>query len=150
MFKHRSKILGALIILSAAIGANAIGAPNKARAETAAPFRPLPGFWQFSTKAGGVYSTNDSYCLSQVEIDKFYQNPCNRSNTCTYKTKSFNPDGSVYLDGVWTDKKRRSTKIKGNGTFKSDYLRLKLNVVLSFGLPVSGTFEAKRLSAQCR
>lgn len=130
------------------LGISVFGFANS-NANAAANSRPLPGYWQFSTKAPFI-NEKDEYCLSQVEIDRFYANPCNRSNTCSYSTKQFNSDGTVSLDGTWTDKKKRASKVKGSGTFKPDNMRLNLSVKhWATPLTIKGVFEAKRLSATC-
>ncbi len=110
--------------------------------------KPLPGMWEFSTKAAGFYNDHDKYCLSQTEIDRFYSNPCKKNTVCTYTTKTFSSDGSVQLEGKWVDKKKRVSKISTKGTFKPDNLKLKGSVTF-YNLPIPITFEAKRLSAKC-
>lgn len=133
-------VLGIGVAYSMPVGADANAAGNA---------RPLPGYWQFSTKAPLINDT-DEYCLSQAQIDKFYANPCNRSNVCNYSTKQFNPDGTVSLDGTWTDKKKRASKVKGSGTFKPDNMRLNLTVKhWASPIAIKGVFEARRISATC-
>lgn len=139
------------LVAIGAFGAFAFGAftPSNSNAQGDAYARPLPGNWKFDTKAAGFINESDTHCLSQAEIDRFYANPCKKNTVCTYSTKSFAPDGSVKLVGTWVDKKKRVSKINTNGTFKPDFLRLKGNVTY-YNIPIPITFEAKRVSAQCR
>ncbi len=147
MVKKYTKIL--ILGVAGIIGASIMSFGPVTFAGPVANTKPLPGYWQFSTRAP-LINDKDEYCLSQAEIDKFYANPCNRSNVCSYSTKAFSSDGTVALDGTWTDKKKRSSKVKGSGTFKADNMRLNLTVKhWASPIAIKGVFEAKRLSAAC-
>lgn len=137
-----------MLVFAGLFGFASIVSFTSSNAQSAETVRPLPGQWEFTTKAAGFYNDNDTHCLSQAEIDRFYSNPCKKNTVCTYSTKTFSPDGTVKLEGKWVDKKKRTSKIKTNGTFKADFLKLKGSVTY-FNVPIPITFEAKRLGGKC-
>lgn len=149
MRKFTKNNIKTILVAFGLIGASAFISFNGSIAQSATSnTKPMPGMWEFSTKAAGFYNDNDKYCLSQVEIDRFYSNPCKKNTVCTYTTKNFASDGTVQLVGKWVDKKNRVSKVNTKGTFKPDNLKLKGNVTF-YNVPIPITFEAKRLSAKC-
>lgn len=143
MDKMNKKIIGALVIIVSSFGVSL----SSAEAQTST--RPMPGYWNFSTTAAGLFKDSDDHCLSQAEVDRFYSNPCKKNSVCVYKTKTMQSDGTVVLDGTWTDRKKRVTKIKANGKLVADKMVLK-GTANQFGLAIPFNFTATRVSGVCK
>ena len=140
---------GFKILSLAAISIGLFGIGAAAYAQAQAANRPLPGRWEFKTVAAGIYNDSDDYCLSQAEIDRFYNNPCKRNSVCVYSVKKFNPDGSATFKGTWTDRKKRVTKLNVNGVFQPAKLTLKGTASI-YNVPVPINFTATRIAATCK
>ena len=140
------KILPVLAAAVTIIGV-AVGVGTSANAQVPASSKPQPGYWEFKTVAAGLFNDSDKYCLSQVEVERFYANPCKRNTKCVYTTKTFQPDGSIAVDGTWTDKKKRVTKVNATGFLKTNDMYLKGTA--RYGLPIPFSFKAHRISASC-
>ncbi|MEK7660764.1 MAG: DUF3617 family protein [Pseudomonadota bacterium] len=136
------KLLAVLAL--AASGVILSAAPLNAQNGSA---RPMPGYWRFSTTAVGLFRDSDEHCLSQAEVDRFYNNPCKRNSVCVYTTKVMQPDGTVNFDGVWTDRKNRVTKVRANGRLLPT--QMTLSGTATYGLRIPFNFTATRISATC-
>lgn len=134
-----------LSVLALAVSGVVLSAgPSVAQNETA---RPLPGYWRFSTTAVGLFRDSDEHCLSQAEVDRFYNNPCKRNSVCVYTTKVMQPNGTVAFDGVWTDRKHRVTRVRANGRLLPT--QMTLTGTATYGLRIPFNFTATRIAATC-
>lgn len=135
---------GILSLIAATFAGALFFSPAGAQANA----HPLPGQWDFATRAAGIFNDNDDHCLTQAEVNRFFSNPCKRNSVCVYKTKVFKPDGSMYVDGTWTDRKKRVTKVKASGQLTSGKMYLK-GTATQYGIPIPFTFTATRVAASC-
>lgn len=142
----RVPALAAAVLLSVPLLASPAPAQNAPSAGTASGV--LPGLWEYRAKVFGVNVDTERRCLSAEKIETFLFNPCNKAHRCTYPTKVVK-DGKVVLDGFWTDKKGRQAKVKANGTYTPTTMSMRANVRTITGIPLSGTFSAKRLGEAC-
>lgn len=149
MYKFNNRIfaIGALFATSlVALGLNLTAAPSQAQSASS---RPMPGYWRFSTTAVGLFRDTDEHCLSQAEVDRFYNNPCKRNSVCVYRTKVMQANGNLALDGTWTDRKNRVTRVKANGRLLPTQMTLRGSAT-QYGLPIPFNFTATRISAVCQ
>jgi hypothetical protein len=137
--------LAALLVAAPVLGS---AAPLTAAPASSTASGVLPGYWEYQAKVFGIGVDKERRCLSADKIESFLFNPCNRHHRCTYPTKVVK-DGKVQLDGTWTDKRGRQAKVKGNGTYTPTTMTLKANVRTITGIPLSGTFSARRIGDTC-
>jgi hypothetical protein len=109
---------------------------------------PLPGYWQYNYHVSVVPAGDEMKCLSRAEVKNFFDGLCNKGSKCTYSVNDAH-DGKVRLEGLWIDHKDRHTKVKADGVYDPKSFKLNAHIVLSFGLPVSGTIEGHFVSADC-
>lgn len=108
----------------------------------------LPGLWEYRAKVFGVNVDTERRCLTEDKIETFLFNPCNKHHRCSYPTKVVK-DGKVTLDGVWVDKRGRQAKVRANGNYTPTTMSMRANVRTITGIPLSGTFSARRLAETC-
>ena len=132
-----------LAILPVALAANAALA-----SPAAAPI--LPGYWGWQAKVLlGLYPVDDGRrCIKAEEIAEFVAFPGNRHYKCSYSTKEI-ANGRLTMQGACVDKKGRRAPIRAQGTYTPDSFKLNIKLTTTNGIPLSGTMNAKRLSAEC-
>lgn len=143
----RVPALAAAVLLAAPLLASGVAPAQGAPAAKTAT-GVLPGLWEYRAKVFGVNVDTERRCLTEDKIETFLFNPCNKHHRCTYPTKVVK-DGKVVLDGTWTDKRGRQAKVKANGTYTATSMSMRANVRTITGIPLSGTFSAKRLGDSC-
>lgn len=137
-----------LLALAAAVPlAAAALAPAFAQEET--PI--LPGYWESHYSVFFVSPKPNRTCVTPNKVEEYMSGPSNRHYTCTYSEREIG-GGHVRMRGECVDKHGKRSRIALEGTYTPTHFSVnwhfnyKLGAV---GLPLSGSLEARRISATC-
>jgi hypothetical protein len=142
----------AAVAAPALAGAVMLGAPGPA-SQAQAPAAPtpdtvLPGYWEYTTNAVGVRSTEQK-CVRPSEINRFFGGLSTRKWQCVYPTRVV-ADGNARFAGTCTDHKNRRVNIRLSGTYRSESFTFRGGAQLARGTPyLPASITAHRISAQC-
>lgn len=135
-------ILGLWVCLAAGALYGAAGAQSKPAVR--------PGLWEYTYRAFGVIPAGkEKRCIKPVDMDKFFDGPCNHNYVCTYPTKVIG-DGKITLKGRWVDKRGRQAPVSATGTYSDTTLDLRAVVDPIGAIPtITVTSSSKWLSDSC-
>lgn len=157
-YKGRMMNLTSLAIRIAAVAAPAVAgavmlaAPGPASLAqsppSSAPQTVLPGYWEYTTNAVGIRSTEQK-CVRPSEINRFFGGLSTRRWQCAYPTREVG-GGNARFVGTCTDHKNRRVGIRLSGTYRPDSFRFTGGAQLARGTPyLPASITAHRISAQC-
>jgi hypothetical protein len=133
-------------VLAAALPVLAFGAAAVAQPS---PATILTGNWEYSYRlAGFLPAGKENKCLGPAEVRRFAEGICTNRYRCEYDVKHV-ADGKVDLKGVWIDKKGRTAPVTAKGGYRPDAFNLDIRIRTTGGIPLSGTMNARRISATC-
>jgi hypothetical protein len=134
----------------AVAGAVMLAAPGPAtHAQTqSTPDTVLPGYWEYTTNAVGIRSTEQK-CVRPSEINRFFGGLSTRRWQCAYPTREVG-GGNARFEGTCTDHKNRRVNIRLTGTYRPDSFTFRGGAQLARGTPyLPASINARRISAQC-
>ena len=143
--------LPALVVRTLAVAAPALAgalllaAPSSAQAPTS---EVLPGYWQYTTSAVGIRSTEQK-CVRPSEINRFFGGLSTRRWRCTYPTREVG-NGNARFEGTCTDPRGRRVNVRLNGPYQAESFRFSGGAQLARGTPfLPASITARRLAAVC-
>ena len=143
--------LPALVVRTLAVAAPALAgalllaAPSSAQAPTR---EVLPGYWQYTTSAVGIRSTEQK-CVRPSEINRFFGGLSTRRWRCTYPTREVG-NGNARFEGTCTDPRGRRVNVRLNGPYQAESFRFSGGAQLARGTPfLPASITARRLAAVC-
>ncbi|CAN5403486.1 hypothetical protein BH10PSE1_BH10PSE1_22010 [soil metagenome] len=114
----------------------------------ATPDTVMPGFWEYTTNAIGIRSTEQK-CVRPSEINRFFGGLSTRRYQCVYPTRVVG-GGNARFEGTCTDRKGRRVNIRLTGTYRPDSFTFRGGAQLARGTPyLPASITAHRISAQC-
>ena len=139
----------ALAVLAPVVaGGFMLASPAIAPAQTAAQSEVLPGYWEYTTSAVGVRSTEQK-CVRPSEINRFFGGLSTRRWQCVYPTRVVG-GGNARFEGTCTDHKNRRVNVRLNGTYQPESFTFRGGAQLTRGTPyLPASITARRISAQC-
>ena len=142
----------AAVAAPAVAGAIMLAAPgpaSQAQAQTPANAQTvLPGYWEYTTNAVGIRSTEQK-CVRPSEINRFFGGLSTNRWRCTYPTREVG-GGNARFEGTCTDHKNRRIGVRLNGTYQSESFTFRGGAQLARGTPyLPASITARRISAQC-
>lgn len=138
----------AAVAAPALAGAIMLGAPGPASQAQAQSETVLPGYWEYTTNAVGMRSTEQK-CVRPSEINRFFGGLSTRRWQCAYPTRVVG-GGNARFEGTCTDHKNRRVNVRLNGTYRSESFTFRGGAQLARGTPyLPASITAHRISAQC-
>ena len=132
-------------------GATLLAAPGPASHAQAARTTSdtvLPGYWEYTTSAVGVRSTEQK-CVRPSEINRFFGGLSTRRWQCTYPTRVIG-GGNARFEGTCQDPKNRRVNVRLSGTYRTESFTFRGGAQLARGTPyLPASITAHRISAQC-
>lgn len=134
-------------------GATLLAAPgpaSQAKAQTAPPAGDtvLAGYWEYTTSAVGIRSTEQK-CVRPSEINRFFGGLSTRRWQCTYPTRVIG-GGNARFAGTCQDPKGRRVNVRLSGTYRTESFSFRGGAQLARGTPyLPASITAHRISAQC-
>lgn len=108
----------------------------------------LPGHWEYGYRLAGIPVSNETKCLKPADTEQFSRGICTRRYRCDYTTNVVQ-NGKIKLKGTWTDKKDRVSPVSAEGSYTPESFKMDINIKTISGMPLAGSLNAKRLSAEC-
>lgn len=139
-------VLRTLAITAPAVaGAVLLAAPSSAQAPAS---EVLPGYWQYTTSAVGIRSTEQK-CVRPSEINRFFGGLSTRRWQCVYPTREVG-NGNARFEGTCTDPRGRRVNVRLNGPYQAESFRFSGGAQLARGTPfLPASITARRLAAVC-
>ncbi|CAN5342151.1 hypothetical protein BH09PSE1_BH09PSE1_27620 [soil metagenome] len=138
----------AAVAAPALAGAILLAAPGPASQAQASQDTVLPGYWEYTTNAVGIRSTEQK-CVRPSEINRFFGGLSTRRWQCTYPTRVVG-GGNARFEGTCTDHKNRRVNIRLSGAYHPENFTFRGGAQLARGTPyLPASITAHRISAQC-
>lgn len=139
-------VLRTLAVAAPAVaGAVLLAAPSSAQAPSA---EPQPGYWEYTTNAVGIRSTEQK-CVRPSEINRFFGGLSTRRWRCVYPTREVG-NGNARFEGTCTDPRGRRVNVRLRGPYQAESFRFSGGAQLARGTPyLPASITAHRLSAVC-
>ncbi len=138
----------AAVAAPAVAGAMMLAAPGSASQAQSNAQTVLPGYWEYTTSAVGVRSTEQK-CVRPSEINRFFGGLSTRRWQCVYPTRVVG-GGNARFEGACTDHKNRRVNVRLNGTYQPESFTFRGGAQLTRGTPyLPASITARRISAQC-
>ena len=132
----------------ALMGAILLAAPSSPSQAQAAATEVLPGYWEYTTSAVGIRST-ETKCVRPSEINRFFGGISTRRWRCTYPTRVVG-GGTARFEGTCTDPRGRRVNVRLGGSYQQENFRFTGGAQLARGTPyLPASITARRISAQC-
>lgn len=132
----------------AMMGAILLAAPSSPSQAQAAATEVLPGYWEYTTSAVGIRST-ETKCVRPSEINRFFGGISTRRWRCTYPTRVVG-GGTARFEGTCTDPRGRRVNVRLGGSYQQENFRFTGGAQLARGTPyLPASITARRISAQC-
>ena len=129
-------------------GAILLAAPSSPSQAQAAATEVLPGYWEYTTSAVGIRST-ETKCVRPSEINRFFGGISTRRWRCTYPTRVVG-GGTARFEGTCTDPRGRRVNVRLGGSYQQESFRFTGGAQLARGTPfLPASITARRLAAQC-
>lgn len=129
----------------AAAGVVLLAAPSSAQAPTS---EVLPGYWEYTTNAVGIRSTEQK-CVRPSEINRFFGGLSTRRWRCVYPTREIG-NGNARFEGTCTDPRGRRVNVRLRGPYQAESFRFSGGAQLARGTPyLPASITARRLAAVC-
>lgn len=141
-----ASIVRPLAISAAALaGVVLLAAPSVAQAPTS---EVLPGYWEYTTNAVGIRSTEQK-CVRPSEINRFFGGLSTRRWRCEYPTRVVG-NGNARFEGTCTDPRGRRVNVRLRGPYEAESFRFSGGAQLARGTPfLPASITARRISAVC-
>ena len=140
--------LTAAPVIAGALFLAAPSTPRAAMAPQSSADTVLPGYWEYTTSAGGVRDT-ETKCVRPSEINRFFGGLSTNRWKCTYPVRQVGA-GNARFEGVCEDRKGRRVNVRLNGTYQSESFTFRGGAQLARGTPyLPASITARRLAAQC-
>ncbi|AQR62710.1 hypothetical protein BZG35_14430 [Brevundimonas sp. LM2] len=143
--------LPALVVRTLAVAAPALAgalllaAPSSAQAPTS---EVLPGYWEYTTSAVGIRSTEQK-CVRPSEINRFFGGLSTRRWRCVYPTREVG-NGNARFEGTCTDPRGRRVNVRLRGPYQAETFRFTGGAQLARGTPyLPASITARRIAAVC-
>ncbi|QTN19254.1 hypothetical protein HZ989_13675 [Brevundimonas sp. AJA228-03] len=139
-------VLRTLAVAAPAVaGVVLLAAPSSAQAPTS---EVLPGFWEYTTNAVGIRSTEQK-CVRPSEINRFFGGLSTRRWRCVYPTREVG-NGNAHFEGTCTDPRGRRVNVRLRGPYQAESFRFSGGAQLARGTPyLPASITARRLAAVC-
>ncbi|CAL1690995.1 hypothetical protein MMB232_01130 [Brevundimonas subvibrioides] len=139
-------VLRTLAVAAPAVaGAVLLAAPSSAQAPGG---EPLPGYWEYTTNAVGIRSTEQK-CVRPSEINRFFGGLSTRRWRCVYPTREVG-NGNARFEGTCTDPRGRRVNVRLRGPYQTESFRFSGGAQLARGTPfLPASITARRLAAVC-
>ena len=129
-------------------GAFMLAAPSSALHAQASTTEVLPGYWEYTTSAVGIRST-ETKCVRPSEINRFFGGLSTRRWQCTYPTRVVG-GGTARFEGVCTDHRGRRVNVRLGGSYQQENFRFTGGAQLARGTPyLPASITARRVAAVC-
>lgn len=139
-------VLRTLAVAAPAVaGVVLLAAPSSAQAPTS---EVLPGYWEYTTNAVGIRSTEQK-CVRPSEINRFFGGLSTRRWRCVYPTREVG-NGNARFEGTCTDPRGRRVNVRLRGPYQAESFRFSGGAQLARGTPfLPASITARRLAAVC-
>ena len=139
-------VLRTLAVAAPAVaGVVLLAAPSSAQAPTS---EVLPGYWEYTTNAVGIRSTEQK-CVRPSEINRFFGGLSTRRWRCVYPTREVG-NGNARFEGTCTDPGGRRVNVRLRGPYQAESFRFNGGAQLARGTPfLPASITARRLAAVC-
>ena len=125
-----------------------LAAPSSPSQAQAAVSEVLPGYWQYTTSAVGIRST-ETKCVRPSEINRFFGGLSTRRWQCVYPTRVIG-GGTARFEGTCTDPRGRRVNVRLGGSYQQENFRFTGGAQLARGTPyLPASITARRLAAVC-
>jgi hypothetical protein len=129
-------------------GAVLLAAPSSATQAQASATEVLPGYWQYTTSAVGIRSTEQK-CVRPSEINRFFGGLSTRRWQCVYPTREVG-GGNARFEGTCTDRRGQRVNVRLRGTYQTEAFRFTGGAQLARGTPyLPASITARRLAEVC-
>jgi len=129
-------------------GALLLAAPTSAPQAQASVTEVLPGYWEYTTSAVGIRSTEQK-CVRPSEINRFFGGLSTRRWRCVYPTREVG-GGNARFEGTCTDPRGRRVNVRLRGPYQAESFRFSGGAQLARGTPfLPASITAHRLAAVC-
>ncbi|WP_298162363.1 DUF3617 family protein [Brevundimonas sp.] len=129
-------------------GAILLAAPSSAPHAQAAVTEVLPGYWEYTTSAVGIRST-ETKCVRPSEINRFFGGLSTRRWQCVYPTRVVG-GGTARFEGTCTDPRGRRVNVRLGGSYQQESFRFTGGAQLARGTPyLPASITARRVAAVC-
>ena len=129
-------------------GALMLAAPTSALHAQAAATEVLPGYWEYTTSAVGIRST-ETKCVRPSEINRFFGGLSTRRWQCAYPTRVVG-GGTARFEGTCTDHRGRRVNVRLGGAYQQESFRFTGGAQLARGTPyLPASITARRVAAVC-
>ena len=129
-------------------GAIMLGAPSSAPQAQDATTEVLPGYWEYTTSAVGIRSTEQK-CVRASEINRFFGGLSTRRWQCVYPVREVG-NGNARFEGTCTDRRGRRVQVRLRGPYQQESFRFTGGAQLARGTPyLPASITAHRLAAVC-
>jgi len=139
-------VLRTLAVAAPAVaGVVLLAVPSSAQAPTS---EVLPGYWEYTTNAVGIRSTEQK-CVRPSEINRFFGGLSTRRWRCVYPTREVG-NGNARFEGTCTDPRGRRVNVRLRGPYQAESFRFNGGAQLARGTPfLPASITARRLAAVC-
>ncbi|WP_426042873.1 DUF3617 domain-containing protein [Brevundimonas sp. TWP2-3-4b1] len=129
-------------------GAVLLAAPSSPSQAQGAVSEVLPGYWEYTTSAVGIRST-ETKCVRPSEINRFFGGLSTRRWQCVYPTRVVG-GGTARFEGTCTDPRGRRVNVRLGGSYQQENFRFTGGAQLARGTPyLPASITARRLAAVC-
>ena len=136
----------AAVAAPAVAGAMVLAAPGSASQAQSNAQTVLPGYWEYTTSAVGVRSTEQK-CVRPSEINRFFGGLSTNKWRCTYPTRVVG-GGNARFEGTCSDHKNRRIAVRLNGTYTDTSFSFRGGAQIVRGTPyIPASITARRLAA---
>ena len=144
-----SVLIRAVAVAAPALaGAILLAAPSSPTQAQAAATEVLPGYWEYTTSAVGIRST-ETKCVRPSEINRFFGGISTRRWRCTYPTRVVG-GGTARFEGTCTDPRGRRVNVRLGGSYQQENFRFTGGAQLARGTPyLPASITARRIAAVC-
>jgi hypothetical protein len=144
-----SVVLRALAVAVPALAAAVmLGAPSSSSQAQASASEVLPGYWEYTTSAVGIRSTEQK-CVRPSEINRFFGGLSTRRWQCVYPVREIG-GGQARFEGTCTDPRGRHVNVRLSGGYQPENFRFTGGAQLARGTPyLPASITARRLAATC-
>jgi len=136
------------IAAPALAGAILLAAPSSAPRAQAAASEVLPGYWEYTTSAVGIRSTEQK-CVRPSEINRFFGGLSTRRWQCVYPVREVG-NGNARFEGTCTDPGGRRVQVRLRGGYQPENFRFTGGAQLARHTPyLPASITARRLADVC-
>ena len=129
-------------------GAILLAAPSSTLHAQASASEVLPGYWEYTTSAVGIRST-ETKCVRPSEINRFFGGLSTRRWQCVYPTRVVG-GGTARFEGTCTDPRGRRVNVRLGGAYQQENFRFTGGAQLARGTPyLPASITARRVAAVC-